>query len=160
MVFCTEFLDGRWSWEPLRSSCVRCGWCRAVAGHHPHSTHDLRSSSQDHHPPTLSQLYVLLSRSIGEFQSKLVRWIYLLKVNWIGRIYFTSFKSKEVLPEQKSSTLTQSCPVSALLYNCTSITQQFCVTLAIGITWQKHGVGGGKNRPWALWTQVPLFCFP
>ena len=27
MVFCTEFLDG-WSWEPLRRSCVRCGWCR------------------------------------------------------------------------------------------------------------------------------------
>ena len=28
MVFCTEFLDGWWSWEPLRRSCVRCGWCR------------------------------------------------------------------------------------------------------------------------------------
>ena len=24
MVFCTEFLDGWWSWEPLRRSCVRC----------------------------------------------------------------------------------------------------------------------------------------
>jgi len=31
MVFCTEFLDGWWSWEPLRRSCVRCGWCRATA---------------------------------------------------------------------------------------------------------------------------------
>jgi len=30
MVFCTEFLDGWWSWEPLRRSCVRCGWCRAA----------------------------------------------------------------------------------------------------------------------------------
>jgi len=30
MVFCTEFLDGWWSWEPLRRSCVRCGWCRAL----------------------------------------------------------------------------------------------------------------------------------
>ena len=29
MVFCTEFLDGWWSWEPLRRSCVRCGWCCA-----------------------------------------------------------------------------------------------------------------------------------
>ena len=29
MVFCTEFLDGWWSWEPVRKSCVRCGWCRA-----------------------------------------------------------------------------------------------------------------------------------
>ena len=29
MVFCTEFLDGWWSLEPLRKSCVRCGWCRA-----------------------------------------------------------------------------------------------------------------------------------
>jgi len=31
MVFCTEFLDGWWSWEP-------------------HRKHDLRSGSQDHHP--------------------------------------------------------------------------------------------------------------
>ena len=31
MVFCTEFLDGWWSWEPLRRSCVRCApdTCRA-----------------------------------------------------------------------------------------------------------------------------------
>jgi len=32
MVFCTEFLDGWWSWELLRRSCVRCGWCRATHG--------------------------------------------------------------------------------------------------------------------------------
>ena len=31
MVFCTEFLDGWWSWEPLRRSCVRCGCCRATS---------------------------------------------------------------------------------------------------------------------------------
>jgi len=30
MVFCTEFLDGWWSWEPLRRSCLRCRWCRAA----------------------------------------------------------------------------------------------------------------------------------
>jgi len=48
MVFCTEFVDGWWSWEPLRGSCVRCAWCRAQ--HHPHHTHDPRSGSQDHHP--------------------------------------------------------------------------------------------------------------
>jgi len=29
MVFCTQFVEGWWSWEPLRRSCVRCGWCRA-----------------------------------------------------------------------------------------------------------------------------------
>jgi len=29
MVFCTEFWDGWWSWEPLRRSCVRWGWCHA-----------------------------------------------------------------------------------------------------------------------------------
>jgi len=29
-VLCTEFLDGWWSWEPLRRSCVRCGWCRTT----------------------------------------------------------------------------------------------------------------------------------
>ena len=34
MVFCTEFLDGWWSWEPLRRSCVRCGWCRAAPSTH------------------------------------------------------------------------------------------------------------------------------
>ena len=28
MVFCTDFLDGWWSWEPLRRFCLRCGWCR------------------------------------------------------------------------------------------------------------------------------------
>ena len=44
MVFCTEFLDGWWSREPLCRSCIQCGWCR------PHRTHDLRSGSQDHHP--------------------------------------------------------------------------------------------------------------
>jgi len=33
MVFCTEFLDGWWSWVPLRRSCVRCGWCRAAQSH-------------------------------------------------------------------------------------------------------------------------------
>ena len=26
MVLCTEFLDGWWSWDPLRRSCVRCGY--------------------------------------------------------------------------------------------------------------------------------------
>ena len=30
MVFCTEFLGGWWSWEPLHRSCVRCGCCRAT----------------------------------------------------------------------------------------------------------------------------------
>jgi len=34
-----RLVDGWWSWEPLRRSCVRCGWCRAR--HHPHRTHDL-----------------------------------------------------------------------------------------------------------------------
>ena len=29
MVLCTQSVDRWWSWEPLRRSCVRCGWCRA-----------------------------------------------------------------------------------------------------------------------------------
>jgi len=33
MVFCTELLDGRWSWELLCRSCVRCGRCRATTTH-------------------------------------------------------------------------------------------------------------------------------
>jgi len=28
LVSCTEFLDGWWSWEPLRRSCVRCYFMR------------------------------------------------------------------------------------------------------------------------------------
>jgi len=40
MVFCTEFVDGWWSGEPLSRSCLRCG-----ARHHPHRTHDLRIGS-------------------------------------------------------------------------------------------------------------------
>jgi len=31
MVFCTQFVDGWWSWEPLRRSCVGFVWCRATA---------------------------------------------------------------------------------------------------------------------------------
>jgi len=31
MVLCTKFLDGWWSWELLRRSCVRCGCCRATS---------------------------------------------------------------------------------------------------------------------------------
>jgi len=30
MVFCTECLEGWWSWQPSRRSCVRCGWCHAT----------------------------------------------------------------------------------------------------------------------------------
>jgi len=30
MVFCTKDLDGWWSWEPLRRSCLRCGMCRTA----------------------------------------------------------------------------------------------------------------------------------
>jgi len=48
MVFCTEFLDGWWSWEPLCRPCLWCGWC--CAWHHPHCTHDPHSGSQDHYP--------------------------------------------------------------------------------------------------------------
>jgi len=33
MVFCSEFLDGWWSWQTVSKSCVRCGWCRATQSH-------------------------------------------------------------------------------------------------------------------------------
>jgi len=45
MVSCTEFLDGRWSWETLCRSSLWCGWCRAR--HHPHRKHDLRTHNKD-----------------------------------------------------------------------------------------------------------------
>ena len=50
MVFCTKFLDGWWSQELLHGSCFRCGWCRAVAQHHPHCKHNPCSGSWDYCP--------------------------------------------------------------------------------------------------------------
>ena len=49
MVFCTEFVDGWWSWDGV-DGAVRL----AVARHHPNRTHDLHSGSQDNHPSTNS----------------------------------------------------------------------------------------------------------
>ena len=68
MVFCTEFLEGLWSREPLRGSCVWCGWCRAR--HHPHRTHDLRSGSP--RPPYLLTPFsrVLLEKLTGSAVSQ------------------------------------------------------------------------------------------
>jgi len=37
VVFCAEFLDGWWSWEPLRRSCVRCWWCCATLPSAPYT---------------------------------------------------------------------------------------------------------------------------
>ena len=50
MVFCTEFVDGWWSWQPLRRSCVRCGWWRVR--HHPHRTLDQNVSPKLRWPTT------------------------------------------------------------------------------------------------------------
>ena len=38
-VLCTEFVDGWWFWEPLRRSCVRCGWWRTPSAPYAHRTH-------------------------------------------------------------------------------------------------------------------------
>jgi len=40
-VFCTQYVDGWWSWQPLHRSCVRFGWCRAThtAPSEPHTRH-------------------------------------------------------------------------------------------------------------------------
>ena len=45
----------------LESRCVGrvYGADGAVAQHHPHRTHDLRSGSQDHHPSTNSENHIL-----------------------------------------------------------------------------------------------------
>ena len=42
IVFCSEFLDALWSWEPLRRSCVRWGWCRATSAPYTWPTQRLR----------------------------------------------------------------------------------------------------------------------
>jgi len=51
MVFCTEFLDGWWSWEPMRRSFVRCGKCRAAP-----SAPYKRSTQWLSRPPTIQKL--------------------------------------------------------------------------------------------------------
>ena len=45
-----------WMGGGLESRCVGrvCDTDGAVALHHPHRTHDLRSGSQDHHPSRIS----------------------------------------------------------------------------------------------------------
>ena len=52
MVFCTEFLDGWWSWEPLCRSCVRCGWCRRTAP----SAQYTRPTQRLSRPPSIQKL--------------------------------------------------------------------------------------------------------
>ena len=52
MVFCTEFLDRWWSWEPLRRSCVRCGCYRATAPSAPYTRPTQRLSR----PPPIQKL--------------------------------------------------------------------------------------------------------
>jgi len=61
MVFCTEFLDGWWSWEPLYRSCVRCRLCRATR----ELRHDQRSGSQNHHPSKNSVQKTICCNSIS-----------------------------------------------------------------------------------------------
>jgi len=54
MVFCTEFLDGWWSWEPLRRSCVRCGWCRTSRT--AQTKPDTRPTQRLSRPPPIQKL--------------------------------------------------------------------------------------------------------
>jgi len=103
MVFCTEFLDGWWAWEPLRMvPCVRCGWCRATARHHPHRTHDLPSGSQAHHPSKNSVQKTICCNSKsnapddGHMRPKHVelrihQWNYLFASSW----HFTLFHEED-----------------------------------------------------------------
>jgi len=41
IVFCIQFVDEWWSWEPLRGSCVRFWWCRAPHGTIIHNSLEL-----------------------------------------------------------------------------------------------------------------------
>jgi len=45
MVFCTEYVDGWWSWEPLHMSCVRCRWCHAPSAPYTRPTQRLSRPS-------------------------------------------------------------------------------------------------------------------
>jgi hypothetical protein len=55
MVFCTEFLDGWWSWEQLRRSYVRCGWCRATRRTAPSAPYT-RPTQLLSRPPSIQKL--------------------------------------------------------------------------------------------------------
>jgi len=52
MIFCTEFLDGWWFWEPLLRSYVRCGLCRRTAPSAPYTQPMQRLSR----PPPIQKL--------------------------------------------------------------------------------------------------------
>jgi len=52
MVFCTKFVEWWWSWEPLRRSCVRCGWRLATAASAPYTRPKQRFSR----PPPIQKL--------------------------------------------------------------------------------------------------------
>jgi hypothetical protein len=52
MLSCSLWFSAPSSWMGggLESRCVGRVYCADCAQHHPHSTHGLRSGSEDHHP--------------------------------------------------------------------------------------------------------------
>ena len=64
MVFCTEFVDGWWSWEPLRRMCVRFGWCRVPTAPYTRPTQWLSSTCFGYIRPSSGALDVELERMV------------------------------------------------------------------------------------------------
>ena len=65
MVFCTEFLDGWWSWEPLRRSCVRCLCCRAHGTIRTvHTTYAAALKTTTHLKPRCTKPYAATQHSM------------------------------------------------------------------------------------------------
>ena len=99
--FLHRVLDGWWSWEPLRRSCVGCGWCSATARHHPHRTHDLRSGSQDHHPSKNSVQKTICFNSTssspddGRMYPKHVELEYINKMSLLHQVAFSHYFKKK-----------------------------------------------------------------
>ena len=69
-IWFSEFLDEWWSWEPLRRSCVRCGWCRETTTSAPHG--DQNPYERFGKETNMLHLTVIEPRFIGRLASGVV----------------------------------------------------------------------------------------
>jgi len=84
----------------------------AVARHHPHRTHDLRSGSQDHHPPKNSVQKIVCCKSTSHapddgrmnpkhLELRIHQQNYLVASSW----HFTLFHEEDARPNNPQSSL-------------------------------------------------------
>ena len=127
MVFCTEFLDGWWSWQPLRRSCVQRGWCRVISTAHTTYAEALKTSThpKTHIPPhpghqqaassvlyTTSCKYSLVLLRMGEIIARnMLSWlkllIKLLLLHLVGCLYCCTRKHFRINQDSNTPTSVQ-----------------------------------------------------